>query len=123
MQLMLALPLADAYDPALHGFSPNRVATALHVPLTEIARLTDVHRNTLARAPDSPKVQTRLGEILRILAEAAELMDGDLRKAAIWFRHQPLAGFDGQTAADLVSRGHADAVVTHLAMLRDGVYA
>jgi len=51
------------------------------------------------------------------------MMGDDLAKAAIWFRHQPLSGFDGQTAEELVAAGHAQAVVTHLAMLRDGVYA
>jgi uncharacterized protein (DUF2384 family) len=120
---MLSTPLETVYDPRLKCISPDRVAALLHMPLAEIAHVADVHRNTLARAPGSPKVQTRLGEVMRILTEAADLMGGDLAKAAIWFRHQPLSGFDGQTAEELVAAGHAQAVVTHLAMLRDGVYA
>lgn len=120
---MLSTPLEAVYDAALSAISPEKVAATLHVSLAEVARIADVHRNTLARAPTSPKVQERLGEVMRILTEAANLLGGDVGKAALWFCHQPLAGFDGRTAEELVTSGHADAVVTHLAMLRQGDYA
>jgi len=123
MDTVLSGPLEAVYDPDLRGIAPDRVAMLLRMPLTEVARIADVHRNTLTRAPTSAKVQTRPGEMMRILSEASDLMGGDLGKVAIWFRHQPLAGFDGQTAEELVAAGHAHAVVNHLAMLRDGVYA
>ena len=120
---MLSEPLEAVYDPKLGAISPERVAATLRVSLAEVARLAAVHRNTLARAPTSPKVQERLGEVARILAEAADLLSGDLGKAALWFCHQPLAGFDGRTAEELVAAGESAAVLTHLAMLRDGNYA
>jgi uncharacterized protein (DUF2384 family) len=120
---MLSTPLETVYDKRLRCISPDRVAAMLHMPLVELARIADVHRNTFARAPSSPKVQTRLGEMMRILTEASAMMGDDLAKAVIWFRHQPLSGFDGQTAGELVAAGHAQVVVTYLAMLRDGVYA
>lgn len=120
---MLSAPLEAVYDPRLNGISPDRVAATLHVPVAELARVVDVHRNTLARAPGSPKIQARLGEVMRILTVAADLLGGDLDKAVVWFRHQPLAGFDGETAEELVAAGHAAAVLTHLGMLRDGGYA
>jgi uncharacterized protein (DUF2384 family) len=123
VQPMLSTPLEAVYDPALNGISPDRVAATLHAPLADIALLADVHRNTLTRAPASPKVQTRLGEVMRILSVATDLLGGDLNKAVVWFRHQPLAGFDGQTVEELVSAGHAQAVLTHLGMLREGGYA
>ena len=97
---MLSPPLEAVYDPFLHCISPEKVAATLHVSLAEVARIADVHRNTLARAPASPKVQARLGEVMRILAEAADLLGGDVGKAGLWFCHQPLAGFDGRTAEE-----------------------
>ena len=103
--------------------SPQRVGDALHMPLSQLARLVKVHRNTLARLPGSPVVQARLGEVARMIAAASELLDGDIARAVIWFRHQPLAGFDGRTAEELVADGHPNAVLGHLEMLRDGVYA
>lgn len=119
---MLA-PFIDAVaDPAGHGtISPQRMSAALHMPLSELSRITHLHRNTLAQNPESEKVQERLGEIATIIATAADLT-GDLGRAILWFRHQPLSGFEHRTAEDLVAAGHADAVKTHLAMLADGVY-
>jgi hypothetical protein len=107
-----------------HGIiEPERVAFTLRVTVADVAELTHVHRNTLKRNPESPKVQEGLGEIMRIIMDAADLMGGDKGRAVLWFLHQPLSGFNGKTAADLVRANHADAVRTHLQMLRDGVYA
>jgi hypothetical protein len=52
---MLSPILDAACDPDLKGLSPDRIARALHVPLADIARLADVHRNTLTRTPTSPR--------------------------------------------------------------------
>lgn len=53
---------------------------------------------------------------------ACHLLGGDAARATAWFLHQPLAGFGGRTAEELVAAGHAPAVLEHLAMLRDGGY-
>jgi hypothetical protein len=103
--------------------SPERFGSSLSLPLAGVAKLLKVHRNTLSRESDSPLVQERLGEVARIIAAATELLDGDYERAIIWFRHQPLAGFSGETAEQLVRDGHIGAVFTHLEMLRDGVGA
>lgn len=116
-------PIDQVYAPDLSGIAADRVAAVLRMPVGDLALLIKVHRNTLARAPNSPKVQAGLGMILRILTEATTLMGGDLGRATVWFRCQPLSGFDHQTAVELVTAGHADAVLKHLAMLRDGVGA
>ena len=58
----------------------------------------------------------------RIVAEAADLL-GDTGRALAWFRHQPLAGFDGRTAQEMVVDGHAGAALAHLDLLRDGAFA
>ena len=99
------------------------MATMLHVTMSDLARLAGLHRSTLARSPSSPKAQERLRVIVRVLADAAELMDGDMVRTCLWFTSLPLSGFGGETAADLVRSGHERAVHIHLEMLRDGVYA
>ncbi|HEX4199101.1 MAG TPA: MbcA/ParS/Xre antitoxin family protein [Caulobacteraceae bacterium] len=119
---MLAQFLEKVADPDDGGLSPDRVGGALKMSVADLSRLTRLHRNTLTRTPHSPSVQARLGEVARIVAAASDLI-GDDDRAAIWFRHQPLAGFDGQTAEELVASGHADAVLKHLDMLADGGYA
>ncbi len=120
---MLSSFIDDVIDRRSGLISPERVSATLRVTLAQLARLAQVHRNTLSRHPGSPTVQERLGEVARIVATAADLLEGDTRRAIVWFRHQPLAGFDGRTAEELVAAGHADAVLAHLEMLRDGVYA
>jgi uncharacterized protein (DUF2384 family) len=119
---VLSAYLADVTDQ--RGLlSPRRISDTLRVPLGHLARIAQVHRNTLARHPESPAVQARLGEVARVVVTAADLLGGDTPRAVVWFRHQPLAGFDGRTAEELVAAGHADAVLAHLEMLRDGGYA
>ena len=69
------------------------------------------------------KVQARLGEVMRILAEAADLLGGDVGKAALWFSTSLWLALRPDGRESLVGAGHAAAVVTHLGMLRDGSYA
>jgi uncharacterized protein (DUF2384 family) len=102
--------------------SPQRMSVRLRLPLAELAKLAHVHRNTLTRHPECAAVQKSLEPVVRILAAAAQLT-GDADKAILWFRHQPIVGYGGQTALDLVEAGHADAVLAHLDDLRDGAYA
>lgn len=107
---------------SIQSISPQRVSEALHVPLAKIALLAKVHRNTLAQLPDSPVVQERLGDIARIITTAIELLGGEQGRAIVWFKHQPLSGFDGQPAEELVAAGLSDAVLPHLDLLREGAY-
>jgi uncharacterized protein (DUF2384 family) len=119
---MLHAFLAEVADTQSGGLSPERLGGALKMSVSDLSRLTRLHRNTLTRHPQSPVVQARVGEVARIMVAATDLA-GDDRKAAIWFRHQPLAGFDGKTAEELVGAGHAQAVLKHLESLADGGYA
>jgi len=115
--------LKSVTEPGAGVISPKRFGEALHLPLSELARLANVHRNTMAQSPASPIVQQRLGVVARIVTAAADMLGDDTPRAVVWFLHQPLAGFDGRTAAELTADGHAAAVIEHLEMLRDGVYA
>lgn len=119
---MLSPFLTGVMEPQNGTISPHRLSNVLHLSLVELSALAQLHRNTLTRNPESPEVQQRLGEIARIIAIASELVQ-DEQRAIVWFRHQPLSGFDNKTAQELVTAGHADAVIEHLAMLSDGVYA
>jgi uncharacterized protein (DUF2384 family) len=118
---MLADFLERVVDPEAGGVSPDRVGEALKMSVADMSRVTRLHRNTLTRTPGSPSVQARVGEVARIVAQAAEVI-GDDARAAVWFRHQPLTAFDGATAEELVAAGRGDAVLKHLDTLADGGY-
>lgn len=116
--------LANFLDAVREGdmIAPKRMAERLRVPMTGLAKLTHLNRNTLSTKAGSPSVQAKLGEIARIIARASEL-SGDEGRAIIWFRHQPITGFEGRTAEQLVEEGHVEAVLWHLEGLDNGVYA
>src|SRR5579859_1419410 len=114
--MMLSAFLEQVTEPGRGIISPERMGEALHMGMSSLAHLARINRTTLARAPDSEKVQTGLGAIARIVGMAASLMGDDQAKAVVWFRHQPLPAFDLKTAEELVEAGHADAVIKHLEM-------
>ncbi len=102
--------------------SARRVAGLLGVTLTELAALAGIARNTLTAKTGARKVDIALSPIVRILAMASE-MAGDDQRAAIWFKHQPIPGWAGRTAYDLVRERKADKVLAYLEAVRSGVYA
>ncbi|NJR80361.1 hypothetical protein [Sphingomonas corticis] len=116
---MLAAFLDDIRDHDM--IAPRRMAERLRLPMSRLAKLAHVNRNTMTAKPESPAVQAKLGEIARIIARAAELA-GDEGRAIIWFRHQPIPGW-GKTAEELVEEGYAGAVMEDLERMAAGVYS
>ncbi|MEZ2126581.1 MULTISPECIES: antitoxin Xre/MbcA/ParS toxin-binding domain-containing protein [unclassified Sinorhizobium] len=114
-----AARFGDSQSPFL---SARRVAEQLGLTLSELARLIGVARNTLTAKSSVRKVDNALSPVVRILAMASE-MAGDESRAVIWFKHQPIPGWAGKTAYDLVGEGKADRVLAYLEAVRSGVYA
>lgn len=102
--------------------SARRVAENLGVTLSELAALAGVARNTLTARTGARRVDAALSPLVRILAMAGEMAGGEDR-AALWFKHQPIPGWAGKTAYDLVREGKADKVLAYLEAVRSGVYA
>ena len=102
--------------------SARRIAETLGVTLSDLAALAGVARNTLTAKSGAMRVDQALSPLARILAVASE-MAGDDRRAALWFKHQPIPGWAGKTAGDLVREGKADKVLAYLEAVRAGVYA
>ena len=114
---------AARFGDGQSGFlSARRVSEQLGVTLAELARLIGVARNTLTAKSSARKVDGALSNVVRILAMASE-MAGDENRAVIWFKHQPIPGWAGKTAFDLVGEGKADKVLAYLEAVRSGVYA
>ena len=116
---MLASFLDDIRDHDM--IAPRRLAERLNLPLSRLAKLAHVNRNTMAARPNSPAIQAKLGEIARIITRAAEL-SGDEGRAVIWFKHQPIVGF-GMTAEQMVEEGYAELVMEDLERMEAGVYS
>jgi hypothetical protein len=113
---------ADYGDSQSSFLSARLVADRLGVTLAELAKLIGVARNTLTAKSSARKVDAALSGVVRILAMAGE-MAGDDSRAVIWFKHQPIPGWAGKTAYDLVGEGKTDKVLVYLEAVRSGVYA
>ncbi len=109
-------------EEAAPFLSARRIADLLGVTLTELAAMTGVSRNTLTAKSGARRVDNALSPVVRILAMASE-MAGDDQRAALWFKHQPIPGWAGKTAHDLVREGKAEKVLAYLEAVRSGVYA
>lgn len=109
-------------EPQTAHLSPRRVSDLLGLTQTELARLIGIARNTLNAPASLRKVDQALGPVVRILAMVTD-MAGDEQRAALWFKHQPIPGWAGKTAYDLVGEGKADQVLSYLEAVRSGVYA
>ncbi len=102
--------------------SAQSVAEGLGVTLSELANLAGIARNTLTAKSGARKVDEALSSIVRILAIVSEMAGGQDR-AAIWFKHQPIPGWAGKTAYDLVLDKKSDKVLAYLEAVKTGVYA
>lgn len=111
--------LTGLQEPRTPYISPARFAQRSGLSQARLAELAGVHRNTVRVNPASEVLQDRLREMIRIISSAVELT-GDVEKALYWFRNEPIADYRHQTALDLVSRGQAEAVLTHLEDLKNG---
>ena len=105
-------------EPKMPFISPKRFSAALGVQIANLADLTGVHRNTL-RNPSSERLQNKMREMVKVISAAASLT-GDISKAIYWFRNEPIADYDQNTAAELVAAGHVEAVLSYLRDLENG---
>ena len=112
----------DFAEPKSAALSPRRMASSLHLGIAELATLVGATRATLSRLPVTPAAERALSPLAGVLAMAAE-MAGSIDRAALWFKHQPLPGWGGKTARDLVAAGRTQDVLDYLEASRAGVYA
>ena len=110
----LATPSGDINAGAL--------ADTLKLPLTELAALAKVSRNSLRTDTLGPKARTALEPIVQILSLASDMM-GSQPKAVFWFRYNPLIGMGTRTAMEHVREGRAAQVLLYLRNVTSGGYA
>ena len=105
-------------------FAPGRIAEALRTTRDEVARTVGLGRDAVMRPERvaSPKTQKRLREMVEIL-NRVEPRFGSALIAYAWYRSEPLAGFGGQTAMQLVRDGRAAEVMDYIDAVEAGVHA
>jgi uncharacterized protein (DUF2384 family) len=117
-----AMSLAQYSDNGI--FVPRKIADALRTTSEEVARTIGLGRDAIQRKDRirSDKTQRRLREMIEIINKV-EPRFGSALIAYAWYRSEPLPGFSGQTAMQLVRSGRADEVLDYIDALDAGVHA
>jgi antitoxin Xre/MbcA/ParS-like protein len=105
-------------------FAPGKIASAFRTTSEEVARTAGLGRDAVQRKErvQSAKTQRRLREMVEIINKV-EPRFGSALMAYAWYRSQPLSGFSGQTAMQLVKDGRADEVLGYIDAVDAGVHA
>ena len=105
-------------------FAPTRIAEALRTTKDELARTVGLGKDAVQRKAriGSDKTQRRLREMVEVLNKV-EPRFGSALIAYAWYRSEPLAGFDGRTAMQLVREGRAGDVLDYVDAVDAGVFA
>lgn len=105
-------------------FLPERIAAVLMTTRDEIARTVGLGRDAVSRRERvrAARTQRRLREMVEIVNLMAPRLGGPAIAYA-WYRAEPLDGFDGMTAMQLVQEGHADWVRDWIDSVDAGVFA
>ena len=114
--------LAQYADEGL--FAPGKIAHAFHTTSEEVARSAGLGRDAIQRKDRvrSDKTQRRLREMVEVINKV-EPRFGSALIAFAWYRSEPLPGFSGQTAMQLVKEGRASDVLEFVDAVDAGVYA
>lgn len=105
-------------------FAPRKIAEVLRTTSEEIARTAGLGKDAVQRKDRalSPKTQQRLREMIEVINKV-EPRFGSSLIAYAWYRSEPLSGFSGQTAMQLVRGGRADEVLEYIDAVDAGVHA
>lgn len=104
-------------------FTPRRMADAFRTTSEEIARTAGLGKDAVQRKDRvrSDKTQRRLREMVEVLNKV-EPRFGSALIAYAWYRSEPLPGFSGQTAMQLVRGGRTEEVLDYIDAVDAGVH-
>ncbi len=104
------------------SISPRALAERLDIPLSQLAELIGVSRNTLAAEPLGKKGKEALLPLIRLLAHVSEIA-GSLERAVVWFKYTPIVSMGTKTAMEHVRDGNIAWVHGHLENVYNGIHA
>ncbi len=108
----------DAEDGAN---DPRKLIALLGTTGDELARTLGLDKDATHRM-ESDDIQRRLGSMIAVLSKV-EPRFGSIIMAYAWYRSEPLSGFSGQTAMELVRCDRVQDVLTYIDAVNAGVHA
>ena len=87
----------------------------------ELARTLGLDKDD-PRPMESDDIQRRIGSMIEVLSKV-EPRFGSMIMTYAWYRSEPLSGFSGQTAMELVRCDRVQDVLTYIDAVNAGVHA
>lgn len=105
-------------------FDPRLIAKQLLTSFEDVAYTAGLGKDAVQRGSrvQAPKTQRRLRELVEVLNKVEPRFSSALIAYA-WIRSQPLPGFSGKTAMQLIQDGRAEEVLEYVDAVDAGVYA
>ena len=105
-------------------FAPRKIADAFRTTSEEVARTAGLGKDAVQRRDrvQSDRTQRRLREMIEVINKV-EPRFGSALMAYAWYRSEPLPGFSGQTAMQLVRAGRAEDVLDFVDAVDAGVHS
>ena len=105
-------------------FAPAKIAHTFRTTSEEVARTAGLGKDAVQRKDRvrSDRTQRRLREMVEVINKT-EPRFGSVLLAYAWYRSQPLPGFSGQTAMQLVRSGRAEEVLDYIDAVDAGAHA
>ena len=105
-------------------FEPGKIAAILRTSLEEVALTVGLGKDALQQRTriQSDKTQRRLRELVEVLNKVQPRFGSELAAYA-WYRSEPLSGFGGRTAMQLVQDGRAKQLLEYVDAVDAGVHA
>ena len=115
----LAQQLAEVVD-GRQILSPAKFIEMMGLDIRSFANNAHVHWRTVNHSPRAESVQSHIRMNLDVLTAVAVVSGGALQDAVFWYRNEPLALFDYETAEMLVAEGRAADVLNLLESYQAG---
>ena len=105
-------------------FAPRKIAAILRTTSDEVASSVGLGKDAVQRRDRvrSDRTQRKLREMVEVLNKV-EPRFGSSLIAYAWYRSEPLSGFSGQTAMQLVKDGRAHDVLDYIDAVDAGIFA
>ena len=119
MAAILSDILESAREPGTSRFSASGIAGILGLQQQELAELAGVHRNTVRIHPESPRLQSALRDLMRVLS-AATAVEPDPQRAIFLIKNEPIPAFRHKTLFQLVQEGRTEDAIDYLESVSAG---
>lgn len=105
-------------------FAPRKIADAFRTTSEEVARTAGLGKDAVQRRDrvQSDRTQRRLRQMIEVINKVEPRFGSGLMAYA-WYRSEPLPGFSGQTAMQLVRTGRAEDVLDFIDAVDAGVHS